>query len=248
MRTIYLDNYKGFKNTYHHILDANFFVGENSTGKTSVLKLINLITHPVFNINPEFNIDNIELGYFNEIINQYSENDTFSIGAEYQVKSKGKNVHRFILMRFKNDRNTPKLFEYREYIGENDILINISNKCITVQNSLFSGEKFQDWIENKNYNPTKKKINDLPKGQNIPLVHIRALAFKAILNNENTEENIYFPSRYLRTVWLAPMRAKPKRTYEAFSFNFSSEGDHMPILLRELLKNRKKNQKHGEIK
>ena len=43
MKTLYLDNYKGFVKTFIPCLDVNFFVGENSTGKTAILNLLNII-------------------------------------------------------------------------------------------------------------------------------------------------------------------------------------------------------------
>ena len=40
MTSIYLHNFRGFNNTHIDLQDINFFVGENSTGKTSILKII----------------------------------------------------------------------------------------------------------------------------------------------------------------------------------------------------------------
>ena len=34
----YVDNFRGFSDTYVPISDVNFFVGENSSGKTSLLQ------------------------------------------------------------------------------------------------------------------------------------------------------------------------------------------------------------------
>ena len=40
MKTLYIDNYKGFVDTYIPFEDVNFLVGNNSTGKTSIVNLI----------------------------------------------------------------------------------------------------------------------------------------------------------------------------------------------------------------
>jgi AAA15 family ATPase/GTPase len=37
MEKLYLDNFRGFSDQYIDIRDVNFLVGENSTGKSSVL-------------------------------------------------------------------------------------------------------------------------------------------------------------------------------------------------------------------
>ena len=73
MRTLYLDNYKGFVKTFIPFLDVNFFVGENSTGKTAVLNLLNILSSPKFWISPEFNNETVELGYFDEIVKVLEE-------------------------------------------------------------------------------------------------------------------------------------------------------------------------------
>ena len=44
---LFLDNYKGFVDTIISIKDVNFLVGENSSGKTSVLKLLEVISSPI---------------------------------------------------------------------------------------------------------------------------------------------------------------------------------------------------------
>ena len=41
MNKIYIENYRGLKTQIIELEEVNFFVGENSTGKTSILNLIN---------------------------------------------------------------------------------------------------------------------------------------------------------------------------------------------------------------
>ena len=40
---LYIENYKGFDKTYIPIEDINFLVGDNSTGKSTVMDLLYLI-------------------------------------------------------------------------------------------------------------------------------------------------------------------------------------------------------------
>ena len=39
IKTLFLENYKGYKRVFLPLVDVNFFVGENSSGKTAVLNL-----------------------------------------------------------------------------------------------------------------------------------------------------------------------------------------------------------------
>ena len=99
MKTLYIDNYKGFSDTFIPFLDVNFFVGENSTGKTSILNLLNILSETAFWFRPDFNNRQVELGYFDEIINQCSNNKTyFTIGIEYNNKNI-KDTSKFFLMK-----------------------------------------------------------------------------------------------------------------------------------------------------
>src|SRR5690606_7443808 len=70
MEKIFLKNYKGFRNQIIELEDINFLVGENSTGKTSILKIINLLSSAEFRFDFEFNNSEVELGYFDEIISK----------------------------------------------------------------------------------------------------------------------------------------------------------------------------------
>lgn len=53
---IFLDNYRGFTDTLVPIKDVNFLVGENSTGKTSVLAILKLLSPPDFWLQNEFDL------------------------------------------------------------------------------------------------------------------------------------------------------------------------------------------------
>ncbi|MBC7486579.1 MAG: AAA family ATPase, partial [Cytophagaceae bacterium] len=68
MKILYLNNFRGFEQTYIPFKQVNFFVGENSSGKSSILSLLKLMSSPQFWNNDDFNISDIELGFFNELV------------------------------------------------------------------------------------------------------------------------------------------------------------------------------------
>jgi hypothetical protein len=47
--------------------------------------------------------------------------------------------------------------------------------------------------------------------------------------------------------WLAPIRTKPRRTYDGFKTDFTPEGDHTPYVIRKTLGSREKAQKFVEL-
>ena len=54
MRYIYMNNFRGFSDTLIPLSQISFLVGENSTGKSSFLKLLYLLASPNFWFSPEF--------------------------------------------------------------------------------------------------------------------------------------------------------------------------------------------------
>jgi hypothetical protein len=56
MEKLYLDNYRGFTNQYIEIRDVNFFIGENSTGKSSVLSASNILFNQDFWNNLDYKL------------------------------------------------------------------------------------------------------------------------------------------------------------------------------------------------
>lgn len=79
---LYIDNYKGFDKALIPIADVNFLVGENSTGKSTVMDLLYLIDHNPMPFVFRFNQES-RLGNFLDMVNRYSDNKSyFSFACE----------------------------------------------------------------------------------------------------------------------------------------------------------------------
>jgi predicted ATP-dependent endonuclease of OLD family len=104
MLSIYADNFRGFTKTTINFTRVNFLVGENSTGKTSILSLFSLLHDHTFWFSHEFNTEVVSLGYFNEISSSSSD-DRFTIGfgdTELQTPISDKPQRRYYLLEFCN--------------------------------------------------------------------------------------------------------------------------------------------------
>lgn len=81
MKHLYLDNFRGFSDTFVPITDVNFLVGENSTGKTSVLGLLHLISSQRFWFQQNFDMEDVRFGHFRDIVSVHADNrNYFRIG------------------------------------------------------------------------------------------------------------------------------------------------------------------------
>ncbi|GAI71843.1 unnamed protein product, partial [marine sediment metagenome] len=81
MQYLYVDNFRGFYDTFFPIRDVNFLVGENSTGKTSLLSLIHVFYSKSFWFGKLFDSEEVKLGSFRDIVSIASDNKKyFKIG------------------------------------------------------------------------------------------------------------------------------------------------------------------------
>lgn len=244
MKTLYLDNYKGFVNTFIPFVDVNFFVGENSTGKTAILNLLNILSNPGFWLSPEFNNETVELGYFNEIVNQCSADKSyFIIGIEYKDK-KSKSAPKYFWMKFKNRNSIPYIAEYMTIIGDKSVLVTLHSASIDYQTIKYDGEKFSDWVYKRNiFSGQKKRLPTKLFSKLPPLGVIRNIVEMEVKGDtENKPANgIIITPVFNRMLWLAPIRAKAQRTYDAFKQSFTPEGEHTPNILRNLMTRKDKN-------
>ena len=113
MNKIYFRNFKGFQEHLIELTDVNFLVGENSTGKTSLINLINILSSQEFWFNNQFNNGEIEFGYFEEILSKNATDKFFQIGTERIEATTNDKETKFrqnrILFQFKSEKSIPKV-------------------------------------------------------------------------------------------------------------------------------------------
>ena len=110
MKYLYLDNFRGFKDTLIPLKDVNFLVGENSTGKTSVLSILKIISSPTFWFRGGFNTDEIKLGNFEDLAsNNANQNSSLSLGyMDTKLGKDNKSISTFLIS-FINDDGVPSI-------------------------------------------------------------------------------------------------------------------------------------------
>ncbi|KJD31008.1 hypothetical protein PK35_16850 [Tamlana nanhaiensis] len=252
MKILYLNNFRGFKETYIPFMDMNFFVGENSTGKSSVLSLLRLISTPQFWNNDDFNTNDIELGFFNELASKNIKGiKEFQIGFRIDSENDDNERNRAfetLLITYKNEKGSPKLSEMRMLIEDVSVLLKVSNKQIRIYHKSVSYDEkdpnsFRLWVDDSNFEGIKYKIysSDDEYGNRVSFYEIRRFLRKE-LPKKYKIEGLVRPNFLPYTTWIAPIRTKPKRIYESFKLIFSPEGDHTPLLIKSILANQfKKN-------
>lgn len=246
MHKLYLNNFKGFQRQFIEITDVNFLVGENSTGKTTLINIINILNNQEFWFRGDFNIGDIQFGHFEEILSKNSSSKTFQIGMEKTKKSyEDDNVEKVfrVLLEFGAIKSLPVLKSVKFSEGNFTISCKMNDNSVKAFYKDFAIESFNDWID---YEVKGKSFNTGMGMRGLPLILMLQIISSRIqdetkIKMENSIIDIVSANSY---TWLAPIRAKAKRIYESYNAKFSPEGDHIPSLLRTLLrdvKNREKN-------
>lgn len=245
MRYLYVDNFRGFKNTLIPIKKASFLVGENSTGKTSILSLLNVLSSLQFWLRQEFNTEQMELGNFKNIVSmESSDSSYFRIGFFLdEIPSKGKEKSPIlILITFVENNDLPVLSQYNYLDNEAEFVILFSEKSIkyrknpikiTPDDYSYNGllQRIEKWKkENGRKGYKTHKLPDLPGKNDTLSASLYLVGIKYAKELSPTQFRFFKDFS-----WIAPIRSKPRRTYDQLKYDFSPEGEHAPYLIRKLL-------------
>lgn len=237
--SIYIDNYRGFSKAWIPLESVNFLVGENSTGKTSFLELLSMFCTPMFwMFNPEFGIPGSHQRHFHDLVSASSKQKRhFTIGA---LSHESNETINGMLVTYRNFDGRPIPDRVSVIYDETIKTVVISSNHRTRQKSLksninCSSINYLSELHHSNYGFT----NHEEKGRSArPILY----EFGNFLFGENgirRENHIpkIFQSKFVE---MAPIRSKPRRTYDAPQTAFSPEGDHTPYIIRKTLSSKSK--------
>jgi hypothetical protein len=257
---LFIDNFRGFSDTCIPITDVNFLVGENSTGKTSILGLVKLFSGGGILMGKPFSDEHVGFGHFGDMVSANSANQSyFRIGFvwEQTEKRKRENEPNKIvlgsLFTFTEKDGIPRLFKCTLCRGTEKITLRFGNSifykketCTAAQTAQeFTSTLRSQWVnEHSSKDHGYAKI-PVPSGFGDRFPIFLVLSFIGHVNGASTKKqkksgqivlhrpDIAFVPPDL--IWLAPIRTKPKRTYDELALAFSPEGQHTPYLIRKML-------------
>lgn len=253
---LFVDNFRGFSDTCIPIKDVNFLVGENSTGKTSILGLLKLLSGSGFFFPPGFDNEHVDFGGFSDLVSAHADDkSSFHVGFIWEESGarKKRAVVTGSLFTFEEERGLPKLAKCTFCRGGNKISLrlgkNISyreEECAPMTAEETIAHLRTLWLREHISNRDKYTKLLVPPGVSRGLPILLALSFirdGAKRGRKNDEFTLTPPDvDFLPSlIWLAPIRTKPKRTYDQIAQEiFSPEGSHTPYLIRTILRTRSK--------
>jgi AAA ATPase domain len=244
---VYVDNYRGFANAVIPLRQVNFLVGENSTGKSSFLDLLEVFSNTSFWVmEPTFPAFGAQPKHFLDLVSAASRSKVaFCIGA----------------VQFTKDPKSPAfgmLVTYANLDGRpvpHRISIVRGSTVSTVDGALWrTTEKYR--FRRRNCEATAELADDMARFRKLVAAHKASAGFadtsgpstpsrlpifmrfeEMLFGGEafvGRQQNVPRPFR-TPLIELAPIRTKARRTYDEPQTEFSREGDHTPYVIKRRL-------------
>lgn len=258
---IYMDNFRGFQDSFVDLHDVNFLVGENSTGKTSFLNLKHIFLSEKFWMDANFNWHEYGFGNYDEIVSIESSNkDYFSIGFGSDMviaDNNDKNSSSIVsccFFTYKNVGGLPKIKKATLVLRNYVMSLVFTPKSTKLKLSELSPKKendvsFDDFFKyvlglHKDGSAKGYKLVPSDIGERkFPIIVFANIIFTKGFRDLDDSENFLLPilppTGHWSLTWIAPIRTKPKRTYDEVRLDFSPEGEHVPYLVKKILDNDK---------
>jgi hypothetical protein len=250
MKYFYVDNFRGFSEALIPMRDVSLMVGENSTGKTSLLSLVRIVASPRFWYNLDFDADDVRLGHFKDLVSVHSADQSyFRIGfADTTPLGRQENGAPGIafLMTFVETEGMPDLSKLSYLNYDQTVTVRVSKRGLSYKVAKspeyqsadeFARNLLRLWgNEHKSeIQGTRAFVSRKELGSPIGLLDVIYRLQTKLRRGTSRRTALTIPEFGTEFVWLAPIRSKPHRTYDEYKIEFSAEGDHTPYLIKKLL-------------
>ncbi|MCJ7767103.1 ATP-binding protein [Candidatus Bathyarchaeota archaeon] len=255
MMSLYMNNFRGFADTWVPIRDGNFLVGENSTGKSSLLALDALFSKAFFWYEPVFNTEDVALGSFDDIVSvDANDRSYFEVGYlnTFGPPKQGRPPRVGVHIRFTESKSLPAMQRVHVLFADSLLRIAFRPKSIAYGLGTISSRRGTDLISTFNgWIAQGSPRSAYPKSlKGFPIqAHYLLTLVDYILHSHGRHRRIMRPSMTLRqsiqyalrygvgpisAKWIAPIRSEPRRVFAEVRPPFSSQGAHVPYLIRSI--------------
>lgn len=242
-----------------NIRPLTFLVGENSTGKSTVLGCFQTLCNfsgvgmsTMYRTDLDFNLEPYQMGTFTDIVRRSNpQKKKFVLGFEFKSKKRKEKVEYFLKLIEKEKGSEPIVQEETVIFPGSEIIFIIEKRDIKLSNkyrALDGRLEFIDFSEKRG----NKKFRMKPTP---PLFDImsafRSLDYAQYVLQHGREKLSPVEKKFLtcvenflglRDVWynseysysFAPIRSKPQRTYDPLKESTNPEGGEIPIVLSNM--------------
>jgi predicted ATPase len=225
---IFAENFRGFRNIEIDTSKCVFLVGDNSSGKSSLLYLIDAIHLNDLNEAPqldeEFGVDRFD--YFSP----YFDNADVTFGF-VEKNSSGKKIGKIITVR--KDGRIPKILSCSYFIDEQSVTI---KKLKSGAQAKISNEKHNfDTRRMIKIHKARGKFYKLKGFERQSVSEVPALFIALPSENGKLHSLIrqILSLRIKKCTLISPIRAMPERFY-SFRLRFDSRGSHFAAMIMDV--------------
>ncbi|MEP0202223.1 MAG: AAA family ATPase [Halioglobus sp.] len=256
MKLLYADNFRGFKDTIIPLSQVNFFVGENSAGKSSILGLIKLLSSRQLWQDSHAYDDELMWESFDDFVSANAKNKKrFTIGYGKEERSFDNDTRtsfvQSVLISFMSDKGRARVSKITWNGIKSIFTIRFVNTrmYLRVDQRKEQEESIEEGIPHllealdfhNAFIKGGKKIESSVTPSFFPLMMLPS-AFRDIPEMDLEKTGVFYLDKlYDSLVWLAPIRTSPRRSYDGTGKEFSSDGKHTPYQLKSILGNRREN-------
>jgi len=185
-------------------------------------------------VRPTFNVPPFDLGTYDSIATfkggSYGRAGEFAVGFAETIKNK----ERSVVATYESHKGQPQLKDLRAKGQEGEVVLAVDKESLHCKVSLSASKEQTEFSFD-----LKRSTPDVE----FPMGYLLQVAFSEHIHKKPTTKlNIRGSMEVLQVVRsaqgvvsaLAPVRTKPRRTYDEFSDEFDPEGDHVPVLLSRL--------------
>ena len=234
----YIDNFRGFQQQIVEMDKVSFLVGENSSGKTSLLRAISIISDMRFLMAGEITLEESDFCSFDDLVSARSFSQEFSLGL---IDEKQKMIE---ILTFGNDEGLPKCTSALFYLNES--VVSFCLKKDVSKYAFKANVSFDEVVEK--IGDEKNLMGDVTwrefdLSDNTPFsILLTYLASK----DRDIRLAFYKKTRgfpyimFIPCLFEAPIRAKPQKIYSGAKVSYSAEGIHTPFVIKKALKEKNK--------
>jgi predicted ATPase len=250
-----LHNFRGFDKKLINFSQVNFLVGENSTGKTSVISIVEILSNPRFYFTGELASEYCDFSAFEDAVSEKSPYTTFALGYFRASYSKTKRGYIDALAFHFENKNGSVSLAHMLFVA-NGYFIKAVFKLhqieISVSHALIDGfSKPSQITEELMWGKPKRLAGEQVKRlkytlKNLPMPSpvISAMNVLGIENLRKEESDPVVrprinPSLFRPVTWIAPIRQKPNRINIREAKTYTPEGGHIPSIIRRVYGNQK---------
>lgn len=245
---VYSKGFKGLPDGWHNIRACNFLVGENSTGKSSFLQLVQLIDtreHMVF-FDLCGAVKGIDTSF--DVCSRINKSNETTIGflIKEKIADKNKNKAGFFgrMSTYKKVGDEMQLSRITMLAGNRILRLKRGVKRISYR---FGEFKYNEKLSHSD-NCDKFELIHFKQGDRFqnyeevewgdaPEQHDWMRTLNSAIHGTDVREDRKLLTSYspLNSLHHGPIRAKTRRLYHGTATEFSSTGEHVPYLLRNAI-------------